>query len=78
MALLAGARDARLIDDAGDLQPAWLDGVKVLGLTAGASAPEVLVEGVIDALAARFELNVEEASAARETIAFKLPKVLTD
>jgi 4-hydroxy-3-methylbut-2-enyl diphosphate reductase len=78
VALRAGARDSRLIDDAGALDPAWLEGVKVLGLTAGASAPEVLVEGVIDALAARFDLEVEEASAARETIAFKLPKVLTD
>jgi 4-hydroxy-3-methylbut-2-enyl diphosphate reductase len=78
VALRAGARDARLIDDASFLDPAWLDGVKTVGLTAGASAPEVLVEGVVAALAERFELTVIENGGARETMAFKLPKVLTD
>ena len=77
VALRAGARDARLIDDATALDPAWLEGVKTLGLTAGASAPEVLVEGVIQALSARYELTVEEIDAAKETMAFKLPRVLS-
>ena len=62
----------------GTFDPAWLDGVKTVGLTAGASAPEVLVEGVVAALAERFELTVIENGGARETMAFKLPKVLTD
>jgi 4-hydroxy-3-methylbut-2-enyl diphosphate reductase len=78
VALRAGAKDARLIDDAGALDPAWLDGARVVGLTAGASAPEVLVDGVLDALAARFELTVEETGGPRETIAFKLPRVLSE
>ena len=78
VALRAGARDARLVDDAGGIAPDWLDGVSTLGLTAGASAPEVLVEGVLDALASRFDLTVEEADGPRETIAFKLPRVLAD
>jgi 4-hydroxy-3-methylbut-2-enyl diphosphate reductase len=76
VALRAGARDARLIDDAQAMEPAWLDGVATLGLTAGASAPEVLVEGVLEALAQRFDLTVEETGGPRETIAFKLPRVL--
>ena len=78
VALRAGAGDARLIDDASDLDPAWLENIRVLGLTAGASAPEVLVEGVLDALAAHFELAVEETGGPRETIAFKLPRILSE
>jgi 4-hydroxy-3-methylbut-2-enyl diphosphate reductase len=76
VALRAGAKDARLIDDAAAIEPAWLDGVQTLGLTAGASAPELLVEGVLEALALRFDITVEETGGARETIAFKLPRVL--
>ena len=77
VAVKAGARDARLIDDAGCIDPAWFQGVRVLGLTAGASAPEVLVEGVQDWLAARFDLSIDVAETARETVTFKLPRVLT-
>ena len=71
----AGAR-AYLIDDAHGLDLAWLAGVAVVGVTAGASAPEVLVQGVIDHLAQSFEVAVEEIDAARETVSFKLPRVL--
>jgi 4-hydroxy-3-methylbut-2-enyl diphosphate reductase len=78
VALRAGARDARLIDDASAIEPAWLDGVATLGLTAGASAPEVLVEGVVEALAARYEVTVEEADGPRESIAFKLPRAVIE
>jgi 4-hydroxy-3-methylbut-2-enyl diphosphate reductase len=77
VALKAGARDARLIDDAAHIDWSWFDGVSRLGLTAGASAPESLVQGVIDALAARFEVTVEEDGGARETVTFKLPRALT-
>jgi 4-hydroxy-3-methylbut-2-en-1-yl diphosphate reductase len=71
----AGAR-AYLIDDAGGLDFAWLEGVRTIGVTAGASAPEVLVQGVIDRLAERFAVTVEEVDAARETVTFKLPRML--
>ena len=71
----AGAR-AYLIDDASALDLAWLDGVATVGVTAGASAPEVLVQGVIDRLGARYDVTVEEVDAARETVTFKLPRVL--
>ncbi len=77
VAVKAGARAARLIDDASCIDPAWFEGVRVLGLTAGASAPEVLVEGVQDWLAARFDLSIDTAETARETVTFKLPRVLT-
>ncbi|HEY5105973.1 MAG TPA: 4-hydroxy-3-methylbut-2-enyl diphosphate reductase [Caulobacteraceae bacterium] len=74
----AGARDARLIDDADGIDWAWFEDVGVLGLTAGASAPELLVQGVIEVLKSRFEVTFEEVAARRETVTFKLPKVLAD
>ncbi|MBO9706898.1 MAG: 4-hydroxy-3-methylbut-2-enyl diphosphate reductase [Caulobacter sp.] len=73
----AGARDAQLIDDASGLDWAWFEGVETVGLTAGASAPEDLVQGVIDAMATRFDIIVEELVEARETVTFKLPRLLT-
>jgi 4-hydroxy-3-methylbut-2-en-1-yl diphosphate reductase len=75
--LKAGAREAHLIDDAAGIDWTWFDGVSRVGLTAGASAPEDLVQGVIDAIAARFDTTVEELVEARETITFKLPRLLT-
>jgi 4-hydroxy-3-methylbut-2-enyl diphosphate reductase len=71
----AGAR-AYLIDDADGLDLAWIEGAEVVGVTAGASAPEVLVQGVIDRLGEGFAVTVEELDAARETVTFKLPRVL--
>ena len=78
VALRAGAADARLIDDARDLDWAWFEGVETVGLTAGASAPEVLVEGVIEAMRGRFDLAVEEVAPTVENVSFKLPRALTD
>nr|WP_295107352.1 4-hydroxy-3-methylbut-2-enyl diphosphate reductase [uncultured Caulobacter sp.] len=75
--LKAGAAAAHLIDDASGIDWAWFDGVTRVGLTAGASAPEDLVQGVIDAISARFDTTVEELVEARETITFKLPRLLT-
>jgi 4-hydroxy-3-methylbut-2-enyl diphosphate reductase len=72
----AGATDARLVEDAGALDWDWLAGATTLGLTAGASAPEALVEGLIAALSSRFEIALEEAAMARETVSFKLPRAL--
>ena len=67
---------ARLIQRADDIDFAWLDNVRTLGLTAGASAPEILVREVVDRLAARFDVTEEQVETARETIAFKLPREL--
>ena len=78
VAIRAGAGDARLIDDASGIDWEWLRGAAVVGLTAGASAPEVLVDGVLNALAARYDVEVEQAETLRETVSFKLPRVLLD
>jgi len=74
----AGAKDARLIDDASGLDPTWLADVSTVGITAGASAPDVLVQSVIDALGAHFDITVEEFGPTRETVTFKLPRVLVE
>ena len=77
VALRAGARDARLVDDASQVDWAWLEGVSTLGITAGASAPEPLIEALVDAILARFDADVIEDAGARETVTFKLPRLLT-
>ncbi|MET0295066.1 MAG: 4-hydroxy-3-methylbut-2-enyl diphosphate reductase [Phenylobacterium sp.] len=73
----SGARRAHLIDDAGGLDMGWFAGARTVGVTAGASAPEVLVQGVIDALGEAFDVEVEEVHVSRETVSFKLPRALT-
>ena len=77
VALKAGAGDARLVDDASDVDWSWFDGVATVGVTAGASAPEPLIEALIDAIRARFDAVVTEDDGARETVSFKLPRALT-
>ena len=77
VAMRAGARDARLVDDASQVDWSWFDGVDTLGVTAGASAPEALIEALIDAVRDRFDATVTEDDGARETVTFKLPRVLT-
>ncbi|MES2043397.1 MAG: 4-hydroxy-3-methylbut-2-enyl diphosphate reductase [Pseudomonadota bacterium] len=67
---------ARLIQRAGDLDMAFLDGVKTLGITAGASAPELLVRELVTKLAERFTISEHEVEAMRETVSFKLPRGL--
>ena len=71
-----GARQAYLIDDASDLDLAWLEGADCVGVTAGASAPEVLVQDLLARLAETFDLTLEQVDAAAETVTFKLPRVL--
>jgi 4-hydroxy-3-methylbut-2-en-1-yl diphosphate reductase len=65
-----------LIDDPGDIRPQWLDGVKVVGVTAGASAPPRLVDAVIAALAEFGPVRVVEREITRENIQFTLPLVV--
>lgn len=67
---------ARLIQRAADLDFGFLDGVRTLGITAGASAPEVLVRELVDRLAERFEITEREVETTREAITFKLPRGL--
>jgi len=74
VALDAGATASHLIDHAGEIDPAWLTGVATIGLTSGASVPEVLVSGVLEWLAERGFGEVEEVSAAEERLTFALPR----
>jgi 4-hydroxy-3-methylbut-2-enyl diphosphate reductase len=67
---------ARLIQRGHEIDPAWLDGVATLGLTAGASAPETLVREVIDRLAEFRAVSEEQLVTAEEHITFKLPRQL--
>jgi 4-hydroxy-3-methylbut-2-enyl diphosphate reductase len=68
---------AYMVDNAGQLDPAWLVGKRKIGVTAGASAPEILVRQVVDRLAGFGAMGVEELGGAVETIAFPLPKGLS-
>ena len=70
--------EAKLIERAGDIDPAWLDGVGTLGLTAGASAPEKLVREVIERLSQWREVVEEPVVAAEEKMVFKLPRQLAE
>jgi 4-hydroxy-3-methylbut-2-enyl diphosphate reductase len=76
VALSSGAGAAYLIDYAREIDDGWLDGVDTIGLTSGASVPEVLVRGVLDYLAERGWTDVEEISTAEESLTFALPREL--
>jgi 4-hydroxy-3-methylbut-2-enyl diphosphate reductase len=78
VALRAGARSAYLIDDASEVDWGWFDGAKTVGVSAGASAPENLIEDLIKAIHARFDVSMSEDNGVRETVTFKLPRVLTE
>ncbi|MFI6095411.1 4-hydroxy-3-methylbut-2-enyl diphosphate reductase [Lentzea sp. NPDC051213] len=68
-----GGTPAYLIDDASEIDPAWLEGVSAVGLSAGASAPPELVDEVVEALRALGSVSVSTHTTATETIAFTLP-----
>ncbi|HEX3351039.1 MAG TPA: 4-hydroxy-3-methylbut-2-enyl diphosphate reductase [Acetobacteraceae bacterium] len=74
----AGASRAILLPDARGLAWEMLEGVGTLGVTAGASAPEVLVEGLLERLRERYVLEVEEKRVTHEAVTFKLPAPLGD
>lgn len=70
--------DAKLIRRASDIDPAWLEGVGTLGLTAGASAPEELVREVVDKIAEWRDVEEHTLVTAEEKMVFKLPRQLLD
>ncbi|MFK4071657.1 4-hydroxy-3-methylbut-2-enyl diphosphate reductase [Streptomyces sp. NPDC029674] len=76
VALDAGAAASHLVDNADEIDEAWLEGVTTVGLTSGASVPDVLVDGVIEWLAERGYEDVETVKTAEESITFSLPKEL--
>lgn len=69
---------ARLVQRAKDLDFDWLSGTQSIGITAGASAPEILVEEVIEALKERYTARVETITTAEENVIFKVPPLLKD
>ena len=74
----AGCAYAQLVQRAVDIDWRALDGIASVGITAGASAPEVLVTEVIDAFRARFDVTVDLVETAREAVEFKVPRVLRE
>jgi 4-hydroxy-3-methylbut-2-en-1-yl diphosphate reductase len=76
VALDAGARASQRVDNAGELDESWLEGVTVVGVTSGASVPETLVDGVLEWLAERGFGDVEIVTAAEESLIFSLPQEL--
>ncbi len=74
----AGCRYAQLVQRAVDIDWRALDGIRSAGITAGASAPEVLVDEVIDAFRARFDVTLKSVETALEDVEFKVPRVLRE
>lgn len=74
----AGCAVSHLVGRAAEIDWAALAGVKAVGVTAGASAPEVLVDEVIEAFRARYDVTVDLVETAREDIEFKVPRILRD
>ena len=76
VALEAGAKTAYRVDNAGEIDPAWLDGVSSVGVTSGASVPENLVQGVLDYLVERGFPVAREERLTEESLVFALPPEL--
>jgi 4-hydroxy-3-methylbut-2-enyl diphosphate reductase len=77
VARVAGCPHAYLVQRAAEIDWRWFDGVRTVGITAGASAPEVLVQEVIAAIRRHYLTRIEEISVTEETTHFKLPRALT-
>ena len=77
VALQHGCPRALLVQRAADLNWDWLENVGALGLSAGASAPEILVDEVIDALKKQRDVRIKEISITQENVHFKVPSILT-
>ncbi len=71
-----GCARSRLVQRAADMDWAWLGDAQRLGITAGASAPELLVDELIEACRARYDVTVEEVRTTEESVVFKLPRAL--
>jgi len=74
----AGCPKAKLVQRAAEIDWSWMQGVKTLGLTAGASAPELLVQDVIAACRDQYDVSIEEIVTKREDVHFKLPRELSE
>ncbi len=77
VAALNGCPKSMLVQRSGDIDLSWLEEVESLGLSAGASAPEILVNEVIEHLRSYFNVELQEVSITKENVNFKVPKVLS-
>jgi 4-hydroxy-3-methylbut-2-enyl diphosphate reductase len=68
--------DAHLIDNAGELDESWLEGVRTLGISSGASAPEELVQELVELFRSRGVVDISEFEVTREDVRFMLPKAI--
>ncbi len=76
--LAYGTKKSTLVQRADEIDWTWLDDVDCLGLTAGASAPDILIQEVIKAIKDRFEVSVEEITLVEENVVFNIPRILRD
>ncbi|MEO9898559.1 MAG: 4-hydroxy-3-methylbut-2-enyl diphosphate reductase [Paracoccaceae bacterium] len=74
----AGCKYAQLVQRAADIDWRALQGIKTIGITAGASAPEILINEVVDAFSAHYDVRVEKVETAVENVEFKVPRVLRE
>lgn len=74
----AGCAYCQLVQRAADIDWRAIEGIRTVGVTAGASAPEVLIEEVLDAFHAKYDVTVELVETARENVEFKVPRILRD
>ncbi len=74
----AGCRYAQLVQRAADIDWRALEGIRSIGITAGASAPEVLINEVVDAFRGRYDVTVNQVVTAEEHVEFKVPRVLRE
>jgi len=73
-----GCDKAILVQRAADIDWTWFDNIQTLGLTAGASAPDILIDEVIMAAKERFDVTLEEVSITKENVIFNIPRILRD
>lgn len=78
VAALNGCPKSMLVQRASDIDWEWLEGTKTLGITAGASAPETLVNEVTNAVGERYDITIEEVEITQENVHFKIPRILTE
>ena len=77
VAAAEGCTKSILIEQAAELNMSWMAGVSTLGVTAGASAPEILVKELLDLFEVHYDVTVREVSVTKEDMHFSLPRALT-
>ena len=77
VAELNGCKKAKLVQSVQDIDWAWMEGITALGLSAGASAPEILVDEVIARARSLFDVDLQEIAITQENVNFKVPRALT-